>query len=224
MAVWLVRVERWTGPVEEFVERPVPDRLAAVEVWICEPRRPVLALGSTQRTDVADLAVASEGGVDVVRRRSGGGAVFLAPGRSLWLDVLLPRGDSRWLDDISLSGHWLGERWRESLKRFGVDADVYRSGLERTEWGRLVCFAALGPGEVTIAGRKAVGIAQRRTRAGARFQCLVLADWNPRDVLDLLAMDNTERERAAAELSGVATGAGVPLDALEHEFLTLIRK
>jgi lipoate-protein ligase A len=173
---------------------------------------------------MANLAAAETAGVDVVRRRSGGGAVFLAPGRSLWVDVFLPRHDDRWLDDISLSSHWLGELWAASLGRLGVAADVYRSGLERTRWGRLVCFAARGPGEVTVGGRKAVGIAQRRTRAAARFQCLVLAAWDPRDVLDLLVMDEADRARAAADLCDAATGAGVPLDALEHEFLTLIAR
>jgi hypothetical protein len=41
-----------------------------------------------------------------------------------------------------------------------------------------VCFAGLGPGEVTVDGRKAVGIAQRRTRAGSLFQCAVPLRWD----------------------------------------------
>ena len=42
-----------------------------------------------------------------------------------------------------------------------------------TGWCPLVCFAGVGPGEVLAGGRKLVGISQRRTRAGARFQCAV---------------------------------------------------
>lgn len=217
-----MKIERWSGSVEEFAERAIPDDLAAAEVWICRPARPVLVLGSAQRDSVVDLVAAQAADVGVVRRRSGGGAVFLAPGRSLWLDVALPRGDDRWLDDVRVSVHWLGELWAASLHRFGVDAEVFRSGLQRTEWGRLVCFAALGPGEVTVAGRKVVGISQRRTRAGARFQCLALSDWDPHEVLELLVLDDVERRRAADDLADVAGGVGVPLDALQAEFLSLL--
>ena len=48
----------------------------------------------------------------------------------------------------------------------------------RTMIRSLVCFAGLGPGEVTVAGAKALGISQRRTRAGARFQCAVPRTWD----------------------------------------------
>ena len=44
--------------------------------------------------------------------------------------------------------------------------------------GPVVCFAGTGPGEVLVAGRKVVGISQRRTRAGARFQCSVPILWD----------------------------------------------
>ncbi len=53
------------------------------------------------------------------------------------------------------------------------------------ESGR-ACFAGLGPGEVTIGGRKAVGISQRRTRAGARFQCVAYERWDPGPLAALL--------------------------------------
>lgn len=42
----------------------------------------------------------------------------------------------------------------------------------------VVCFAGLAPGEVTVDGAKVVGISQRRTRAGARFQCSVPRVWD----------------------------------------------
>ena len=60
-----------------------------------------------------------------------------------------------------------------------ADAVVHRGGLVATPWSRQVCFAGLGPGEVTVAGRKVVGVAQRRTRHGARFQVAALLRWDP---------------------------------------------
>ena len=45
-------------------------------------------------------------------------------------------------------------------------------------------------------------------RAGARFQCLVLAAWDPRPLLDVLALGPADRARATADLADVAAGVG----------------
>ena len=71
-----------------------------------------------------------------------------------------------------------------------------------------VCFAGLGPGEVTVDGRKVVGISQRRTRAWARFQCAALGRWDPAALAELLV------GVPADEIADAATDAGVPLDDL----------
>jgi hypothetical protein len=85
-----------------------------------------------------------------------------------------------------------------------------------------VCFGALGPGEVLIDGRKAVGVSQRRTRAGARFQCIVYDRWNPDDVLDLLELSDVDRQRAGAELADIATGVGDRLDDLRQAIVEVL--
>jgi hypothetical protein len=102
----------------------------------------------------------------------------------------------------------LGEAWAESLDAIGLAAEVHTGPPVRTDWSGAVCFGGLGPGEVTIGGRKAVGLSQRRTRAGARFQCLALAEWDPSTLLDLFVLDPTAHAAAAAGLHDVATGVG----------------
>jgi lipoate---protein ligase len=211
-------VNRWHGSAAEFHARPIA-LLKSAEAWVLSVRRPALVLGSAQRGGVADEAAAAARGVEVVRRSSGGGAVLLEPGRCIWIDILLPRHDPRWIDDVGKSAYWLGDVWADALATLGVDAAVHHGRLEQTEWGRLVCFAAIGPGEVIVAGRKLVGISQRRTRHGARFQCLVHEAWDPAPLLDLLILSDEDRTRAAADLLDVATGPGVPLESLEAALL-----
>ena len=63
-----------------------------VEIWVFDVERPALVLGSTQRPDIVDAEACRRAGVEVVRRRSGGGLVLLEPGNVVWFDVVVPRG------------------------------------------------------------------------------------------------------------------------------------
>jgi lipoate-protein ligase A len=214
-------VERCRETPATFHVRPWPDPMART-VWVCEPTEPALVLGSAQPDAVVDRAACDRAGVVVVRRRSGGGAVLVEPGRLLWLDVLLPAGDPLWDHDVGRAFLWLGDVWAQALRGVGVEAAVHRGGLERAPWSSLVCFGGLGTGEVTIGGAKVVGISQRRAREGARFQCSALGAWAPEDLLALLELDPADRQAAAADLGPRAAPAGVPLDALLDAFLAAL--
>ena len=197
-------VSRTTGPAGDHHGRSLPEPLERA-VWVHEVGAPALVLGSTQPFVAVDERRAAASGVEVARRRSGGGAVLLRPGGVLWVDVLLPAGDPLWDDDVGRSFRWLGRAWAAAVGRGAV---AHEGPLRSTRWSRLVCFAGLGPGEVTVRGAKAVGISQRRTRSGARFQCAaLLVPWDPAPLLDLLALSDEDRVRAAADLAGVATPA-----------------
>lgn len=167
---------------------------------VCEVTEAAVVLGSTQ---------AGHG----VRRRSGGGAVLLAPGDPLWIDVVVPRGDRLWEDDVGRAFWWLGDVWARLL-----GGDVHRGGLVCTRWSRQVCFGGMGPGEVAVGGRKAVGISQRRTRDGALFQCAVHRVWDPRLVVAHLGLP----AEAVDELAAAAVGVGDRFDTLEADFLAAL--
>jgi hypothetical protein len=99
------------------------------------------------------------------------------------------------------------------MRDLGVhDATAHRGPMVATPWSRLVCFGGLGPGEVVDGpgGPKVVGIAQRRTRAGARFQCAVNRSWDPAPLLGLLRLDEPARATAAAELRAGVEPVDVP--------------
>jgi lipoate-protein ligase A len=204
-------VEHHRGSAAAFHERVVPDPVEPA-LWWFEVERPAVVLGSTQRDDVVDADAARAAGVEVARRRSGGGAVLLEPGGSIWIDVILPATDPRWDPDVGRSFRWLGEAWRAVLVGLGVAGPSVHDGpLVRGPWSDLVCFAGLGPGEVTVDGQKMVGISQRRTRSGARFQCALVLRWDPTVLIDVLALSAERRAQARVDLTGVARGIG-PVD------------
>ena len=156
----------------------------------CDVDRLALVLGSAQRNDVVDERGVERLGAEVVRRRSGGGAVLIVPGEMLWVDVVVPRGDVLWDDDIGRAMWWLGEAWADALGMCGVTgAQVHRGAVVHTPWSRLVCWDSLGAGEVVVDGRKAVGISQRRTRDWIRLQSSVHMAWRPDVLCELLAGD-----------------------------------
>jgi lipoate-protein ligase A len=193
-------IQRARGSATEFHQRDLPHERT---IWIFQIEQPALVLGSSQ-------AMVDVSGIELVRRRSGGGAVYVAPGGTLWVDVVVPRGDELWDDDVGRATHWLGDAWATAI---GDGALVHRGGMVHNEWSDLVCFAGLGPGEVTVDGRKVVGISQRRTRRAARFQCVAYERWDPQPLVDLLHLD--------VPLDGVGAGVG-PLGGVEAALIAAL--
>jgi len=224
--IW--RVEHHVGSASAFHGRELPDP-ATRAAWVHRVDRPALVLGSTQDASVVDGRAAEAAGVEVVRRRSGGGAVLLVPGEVLWVDVVVPAGDPLWDPDVGRAAWWLGDVWAEALAQdatvdrvggAGGGVAVHRGPLVTTPWSRLVCFAGLGPGEVTTGGRKLVGVSQRRTRAAARFQCALYARWDPARLAALLDLDADRRAAMVDDLAGVVATADLDAEA----FLTCLAR
>jgi lipoate---protein ligase len=217
--------ERLSGTTEQLHARDpfVDGPPSAPMVWWCDFSRPSVALGSRQQTKLLDLEACRLAGVDIARRRSGGGAVILRPGEMLWIDLIVPSGWGDMPDDVRGSMMWVGERWKTALTSLvgglqGGEIVVHDGGMVATDWSDLMCFAGLGPGEVLLAGNKLVGLSQRRTRHGSRFQGLVHF-CRPRidDVLLFAEPRPTGAPSPIAVLPGAVTGAE-----LCHRLVSLI--
>ena len=119
--------------------------------------------------------------------------MLLEPGAVVWFDVVVPADVLREVgvgDDVGASMVWIGDHIAAALDELGIGGvAVHRGAMACSSWCPLVCFAGLGPGEVVRDGRKLVGISQRRTRAGSRFQCAVHERWSPARLVALLAGD-----------------------------------
>jgi lipoate---protein ligase len=213
---WEVRRAR--GTVRELHERSaarvagpagqpsVHQRLAVVQ----SPTDGAVVLGSAQPATSVDRQACASAGLEVVHRRSGGGAVLVEPGSVIWVDLVVAATDPLWSTDVGRSMWWVGETWAEALRRAGMGGlEVWKGAMLRSAWSSLVCFAGLGPGEVVDAARrKVVGISQRRARHGALFQCACLLRWEPDRLLELLDLPEQQRQTALHDLEQAAAGIG----------------
>ncbi|MGH9130932.1 MAG: lipoate--protein ligase family protein [Acidimicrobiales bacterium] len=182
------------------------------QVWLCECLRPAVVLGSTQPEHHLDVDRLRAAGVELARRRSGGGAVLVVPDETVWVAVAVPSADPLWVADVGEAFVWLGRAWAHALNslrspgsRSGSPDDgiatVHQGSLRRTAWSAHACFAGLGPGEVSVDGRKVVGISQRRTREGAVFHCAAHLGTSGTDLAELLALREGDRDEVFAALS-----------------------
>jgi lipoate-protein ligase A len=159
------------------------------------PLRPALVLGRGQ----AEPAAA--GALPVVRRGSGGGAVLM-DADLLSLDVLIPAAHPLLGGDLGDVFVAVGRAWAAALADLGLPAaqvhetagTARRLGNERERFLAGVCYATPGRGEVLVDGRKLVGLAQRRRRAGALVQCGMLWRWQPAPLLAALGADTGDEQ------------------------------
>ncbi len=203
------RVVRSRSTAADFHARPVPEP-ARREIWQHDVTAPALVLGSTQDPSVVDAGACRRAGVEVVRRRSGGGAVLLVPGDVTWIDVIVPAGSAGWSDDVHGPMVWLGHHLADVIgTQTGADAvtaagglTVHDGAMRSTAWSRLICFDGVGAGEVLLGGRKLVGISQRRTRHAARLQCCWYSSHRSDPLVELL---DAGHRPMPSELAPVAT-------------------
>lgn len=219
------RVSEFTGSAADFHERdpgptptvPGPDRFEH-QVWVHRLEQAAVVLGSGQR----DPLLSAEGGhygvgtgqVELCRRRSGGGLVFIDPASDVWIDLIVPSWSSLWDSDVGRSFHWLGELWRRVLHLLvepTVDHTRSNLAVDRPSptGGRstrsFFCFADIGHGEVRFGEAKVVGISQRRTKDWIRLQSLLVGRWKP-----------TEVERALNAIPGLSADRRADLGAPPH--------
>ncbi len=215
------RLERRCGGAQELHDAAASDPIDGRALLVQSVQRPALVIGSTQQAGDVDEVLLGESGIELARRRSGGGAVRLGADDRVWVDLVVPADDPLAEDDVERAAWWVGELWLRvlGLSDLAVEgrALVHRRGVSDRPAGAVACFAALGPGEIAVDGRKVLGVSQRRTRHGARFQCVAYRRWEPQQLLSLLSVDAAGSAAvglidAAAPI--VATGWSVERDLL----------
>ena len=216
-----------------FSRLPAGEQMARGDAMLAAVRAPclrwrqiapqALVLGHGQRLENVDVEACRAAGIGVFRRATGGTAVLSGPDL-LGLDLVLPAGHPLALADVTRSYAWLGEALAAGLRQLGVDARPVSPEAARSQAAvvpagdplRLACYATLSPYEVVSGGRKLVGLAQARRRAGVLLQAGVLLRWQPERLLSLLAIAPARRDETLTALRTRAVGLdtlGVVIDA-----------
>jgi lipoate-protein ligase A len=181
--------------------------------------RPTLVLGSTQDAKIVDMDALGRHGIEMVRRRSGGGAVLVEPGLAVWVDTWVPRDDPLFDSDVGRSRAWVGRWWADAL---GEGVEVHAGGPIESRWSGLICFAGVDSGEVLHRGRKVLGVAQWRAREGALTHSFAYQQvrWDLLAELVSLGADASIAARAlTASTATVRDVLGARADSLCEELL-----
>ena len=185
--------------------------LPSAGVWRMEPtaRRRVR---QARRATTWSTSTRSQPRVSICRRRSGGGLVLLDPAAiacgSTWS---CPRRCATGTTTSTCVRVGWVTRGSTRCATLGIDAAVHRGPPPSDRrWDGWSCFAGVGAGEVLVGDRKLVGLSQRRTVRGARFQCVVHRDWEPDRLLALLGPGADDRRRRRPRGAAARNVAALP--------------
>lgn len=121
---------------------------------------PAISLGKNQSAAEVDLEACRRDGIDVVRRPTGGRAVYH---REELTYSLAARCDHPLLGGSVLESYrTIGRGLCRGLNLLGLPAELVRAHSQGQASSHPSCFAASGRYEISIRGRKVVGSAQRR--------------------------------------------------------------
>jgi lipoate-protein ligase A len=124
---------------------------------------PTVSLGYGQSLDdEVDQAVCRALGVGLVRRPTGGSAIYHdGPERELTYSVAAMNDDLGVGFDLLASYRWIARALARGLRALGAPVEIVE---RRREYGPVpaFCFARTGTYELALGGRKIVGSAQRR--------------------------------------------------------------
>lgn len=179
------------GSVAELHALPMPthdDPTAGgePELWRMRPTAAAVAMGSAQKFDDFDHDVLAASKLELAGRRSGGGAVFIEPGQTVWIDLVAPRTSPWWSNELTENFMMVGRAWRRALASLGVETTLCAVGPEKSLATRAACWAGTGWGELLIGGSKVVGLSQRRTRWGVRVQAMATLDASSARIAEVL--------------------------------------
>ncbi|MFH0796505.1 MAG: lipoate--protein ligase family protein [Candidatus Omnitrophota bacterium] len=123
---------------------------------------PAVSLGATQKPEEEiNLDFCHKNGIDVVRRPSGGGAIFHQD--EITYSFVARTSDHKTFNDLLTSYYTIIEGLKKGLEKIGVHAEI-RGGKSCGPERYLPCFALSSRHDLVVGNKKIIGSAQRRKR------------------------------------------------------------
>jgi len=122
---------------------------------------PAISLGSSQKPEEIDLLACQANGVDVVKRITGGRAVFHDD--ELTYSLVAAEDNQRIAGSITESYHKIASGLYKGFKKLGADVEMARSPEKHAE-NSTACFDAPSWYEIVWQGKKVAGSAQTRRK------------------------------------------------------------
>ncbi len=184
--------------------------------------RDAVILGVGQPAAQLDLDACREVGCEVLRRISGGTAVF-HDGNTVSFQLVLPEGHPFLSDDIHVNYQRIAEIVVSMLASLGIAsrwASIEEARADRAPEGLDgICFSSLAPFEVVTGDKKLVGLAQVRRRSVSALQGMLYLRNRPELSARLVTRDMDNRglltRRLAERTTDLNTASGRDVSAEE---------
>ena len=156
---WNMATDQFFAETMQHGQRPIM-RLYQWQPWC-------ISLGIHQSADCVNLDKCQKQGIDVVRRQTGGRAVFHS--EEITYSVILPRNHG-FGHSVTETYHHISLGLAAGLRRLGVPASFQKRSVSmKSHYENKIsmsCFSAAALHEIVVHGRKLVGSAQRRLQSG----------------------------------------------------------
>jgi lipoate-protein ligase A len=178
--------------------------------------RPTISLGHSEPVENVDEAKAMADGLEIVRRPTGGRAVL--HWGDLTYSVVLPARTGK---DLSELYKLISECIIEGARLIGLDLDLERGSLGKSDARDKPCFASVSRHEISYRGRKVVGSAQRIGEGAMLQHGSIPVDRTYLKIVDYMRFSGTgdtarARERLRREIEAstacLEDASGGPLD------------
>ncbi len=141
-------------------------KMAAMRVYAWNPF--CISLGYNQDLGSINKAACEKAGIHVVRRPTGGRAVYHA--RELTYSVIIPKTDPSYDSRVAQMYHLISRGLARGIQTLGVPAVLEKQTVDFKAHYKdpisVSCFSAAARHEILVNGRKLVGSAQRHMESG----------------------------------------------------------
>ncbi len=163
---------------------------------------PCVSLGHFQNAPAElDSAALCRRGWDWVKRPTGGRAVLHVD--EITYSLALRQDAAPWGATLRSSHARIGQAWAQALAAYAVrvaDGDIDAARAPAGPGGARPCFASTARDELSHAGRKVVGSAQRRTRGALLQHGSIPLTQAHEDLVDVLRICDEDRDRYRKEI------------------------